>query len=224
MKVTKQSMALMLLCGVVVGGGVTAAPQKGQEREMPPARFRFSESLRQETLTEEHGSGSSSQSALGGQVTIDFELSLKSAEGGDFTPDTPVLIKVGNFEFRSTLEKDPDYHSGDKSAILKLTSATASGKSKNILATARLRWDHDKLTGKIEGKTPGGVRSVAAEDFVGNLRGEIDGETKVRIEFGSAKGEATIPFRGKLNRIARESVGMRGEVVTINLSGDLKKP
>lgn len=77
---------------------------------------------------------------------------------------------------------------------------------------------------KIDAKTPGAVHSIAAENFINILRGEIDGETKLAIHFGNSQAEATVPFRGKLEHIVREAIGIKGEVITVNLRGELKKP
>ncbi|MCW3094436.1 MAG: hypothetical protein JWL77_54 [Chthonomonadaceae bacterium] len=215
-------IVLMLGC-LVVGGSALAVQPRDPESIVRPTRFKFSESLRKEIKTESGINSSSTESAEGGQATLEFDLPLAPAEGGVLAPSTPFVVKAGSLEFRSTLDQDPDYRSGANSAVLKITSGTSADKTHVIFATASLHWDKKKLSVKIDAKTPA-VHNVAAADFIDNLRGDIDGETKVSLQFGSSQAEATVPFHGKLNHIVRETIGLKGEVITVNLRGELKKP
>jgi hypothetical protein len=223
MQLGKQTGIVLMLGCLVVGGSALGAPPNDAGSTVRPTRFKFSESLRKEIKTESGINSSSTESAEGGQATLEFDLPLSPTEGGALAPSTPFVVKAGSLEFRSTLDQDPDYRSGANSAILKITSGTSADKTHVIFATASLRWDKKKLSVKIDAKTPA-VHNVAAEDFIGNLRGEIDGETKVTIQFGSSQATATVPFHGKLDHIIRETIGLKGEVITVNLHGELKKP
>lgn len=224
MKFGKQ-VGLFLTLGCLAATGSAFARQSGGDGAAArPSRFKFTESIRKEIMTKSGFNSSETESATLGQVKIEGEMPLTSGEGGDFGPSTPVVIKAGNLTFRSTLDKDPNFRPGDNSATLKLTANTSSNKNYIVLATTTLRWDKKKLSIKIEGKTPGAVHSIVAEDFLNNLRGPLDGETKVAIQFGSYTAEATVPFKGKLDHIIRESIDIKGEVITVNLQGELKKP
>jgi len=223
MKLGKQTGMVLLLGCLTFSGSLLAAQTKDPGAPIRPSRFKFSESIRKEIKTETEFNRSSTESVMQGQVTLEMEIPLASAEGGDYSPSTPVVIKAGNLEFRSTLDKDPNFHAGDTSATLKITTGTSSDKNHVVLATATLRWDTRKLSVKIDAKTPVGVHSVAAEDFIDSVRGNIDGESKVSVQFGTVEAKAIVPFRGKLDHIVREAIGIKGEVITINLRGELKK-
>lgn len=223
MKLWKQMGMVLLLGCITVSGSVLSAQEKDPGSTVRPSRFKFSESIRKEIKTETGFNSSSTESVMMGQVTLDMEIPLSSGEGGEYGPSTPVVIKAGNLEFRSTLAKDPNFRAGDTSATLKITTDSGSNKNYTILATATLRWDKKKLSVKIDAKTPTGVHSIAAEDFIDNFRGDIDGESKIAFQFGSVEAKATVPFHGKLEHIVREAIGIKGEVITINLRGELKK-
>lgn len=217
----KHTGILLLLGGMAVVGGAVAAQEKESGAGVRPSRFKFSESIRKEVMTKSNFNSTETESVTLGQVTLEMEIPLDSAEGGEFGPSTPVVIKAGSLDFHSSLDKDPNFRAGDTSATFKITSG--SSKTYSVLGTLNLRWDKKKLSVKINAKTPVGLHSVAAEDFLGNLRGEIDGESKVSVQFGSVESKATVPFHGKLDHIIRESIDIRGEVITINLKGELKK-
>jgi len=223
MKLGKQTGLVLLLGCLTVSGSVLSAQTKDAVSTVRPSRFKFSESIRKEIKTETGFNSSSTESVMLGQVTLDMEIPLSTSEGGDYTPSTPIVIKAGNLEFRSTLDKDPNFRTGATSATLKITADTSTNKNHVILATATLRWDKKKLSVKIDAKTPVGAHSVAAEDFIDNVRGEIDGESKVSVQFGTVEAKATVPFHGKLDHIIREAIGIKGEVITVNLRGELKK-
>jgi len=224
MKLWKQTGMVLLLGCLTVSASVLSAQTKDSGAPVRPSRFKFSESIRKEIKTTSNFNSSSTESVMQGQVTLDMEIPLTSAEGGEYGPSTPIVIKAGRLEFRSTLDKDPNFHSGDTSATLKITTDNGSNKNYVVLATATLRWDNKKLSVKIDAKTPVGVHSVAAEDFLDNARGNIDGESKVSVQFGTAEAKATVPFHGKLDHIVREAIDIKGEVITVNLRGELKKP
>jgi len=223
MKLGRQTGLILLLGCLTVSGSVLSAQTKDPGSAVRPSRFKFSESIRKEIKTETGLNISSTEAVTMGQVTLEMEIPLTSAEGGEYGPSTPIVIKAGNLEFRSTLGKDPNFRSGDTSATLKITTDNGSNKNYTVLATATLRWDDKKLSVKIDAKTPVGVHSVAAEDFLDNVRGNIDGESKVSVQFGRVEAKATVPFRGKLDHIVREAIGIKGEVITVNLRGELKK-
>lgn len=223
MKLWKQTGMVLLLGCLTVSGSVLSAQTKDPGSAVRPSRFKFSESIRKEIKTTSGFNSSSTESVMMGQVTLDMEIPLASGEGGEYGPSTPIVIKAGNLEFRSTLDKDPNFRSGDTSATLKITTDTGTNKNHIILATATLRWDDKKLSVKIDAKTPVGVHSVAAEDFIDSVRGNLDGESKVSVQFGTVEAKATVPFRGKLDHIVRESIDIKGEVITVNLRGELKK-
>ena len=223
MKLGKQMGALLVLSCFVLGGSALAVQLTDPDSTVRLNRFKFSESLRKEIKTESSFNSSSTESAEGGQATLEFELPLSSVENNGFAPSTPFVVKAGSLEFRSTLDQDPDYRPGANSAVLKITSGTSADRNHIVFATASLHWDKKKLSVKIDAKTPA-VHNIAAGDFVGGLRGPIDGETKVTILFGDNPGSATVPFHGKLDHIVRETIGLKGEVITVNLRGELKKP
>lgn len=225
MKVWQQAGLCLTLGCLSVAGGALRAQTKESASAVRPTRFTFSESIRKEIKTTSGFNRTETESVMMGQTRVEAEISLASAEGGEFGPSTPVVIKVGNLEFRTSLDKDPNFRAGDNSAIFRVTADTsATNKNYVVLATVTLKWDKKKLAVKIDAKTPIGFHSIVAEDFLDNVQGDLDGESKVQVQFGSVTAAAVVPFHGKLVHLVREAIDIKGEAITVNLRGELKKP
>ena len=193
------------------------------------AKVSFSESIRKEskTTTESTFNGSSSQTETVTQTkwSINGELALNDAVAKSIDGESLFRLMVGGFEFRGKLKDDPDFAAGKTSARLNIKENNSSGKSRTILVTVQLRWDKNKLIVKADAKGFN-IKSIAADDFSGNLSGEIKAETTSILEFAGQAVHMTVPFEGKVNRKSGEGAGggttVSGYATTVNIRGEAR--
>lgn len=185
----------------------------------------FSESLRKESLTTHESSGFSSstesRSVSVSKWNMKIEVPLSKADYDSIGPTTEFALKFGAFSMNGTLDDDTAYRAGDKKAQITVRVKNESSNSYTTLAAAKLQWTADKLTVNVESKA-NWASPLVASDFTGSLKGGIEGESPAVIRFGSRVAEGVVPFKGKLNRKTAGNDSVFGEVVTIDLKGDLK--
>ncbi|HLK58457.1 MAG TPA: hypothetical protein VKU00_17950 [Chthonomonadaceae bacterium] len=229
------------LCALGVLAGVARAddgdeghgPRSAQKDHQPRAvhtdkvvqtvTLSFNESFRLETMTT-HGGISNiteTRTASGGKLTINAEMPLDIAHK-PFDANTKFLLQMGNFKFDGRLGDDLQFQPGKTSATLKMFASTSTSKSRVLLATIQLKWDHDKLTVKVDAKIPESGRPAVADDLTTGKPGELEGETDGRIQFADQTNEFTTPFQGRLQRKTANSIDSEGEVDIVSLHGEVK--
>lgn len=185
------------------------------------AKLKFSEVFRKETvIAREVPVGTTATEmpqAARGTLKLSVDMHLPKEESAAFDAATPLAVKLGGFEFGSTLGSDPQYQPGKTTATLILAANSPSGNSRVILATAVLNWEREKLRIRIDADTPAGGQPVAAWDFLASLPGKVKAETTAQIQLGDQKTDIVVPFTGKITHKTTSSDRTTSVVVTVEL-------
>ncbi len=221
---------LARLAGVFTATGLltlVALASQTTSRAAASSHISFSESLRFESKTVSQSSGFSSSSS-GESVTVSkwnlsLEMPITEAEAGPINGDTQFSLRMGPFQYSGTLKDDPSYSVGKTSAKLAVRQENQSKNTRTVLVAVSLKWDNGKLTAKLESKGQTS-KSLAAEDFIHSLPGDINAEAKATIKFGKKTSSLEVPFSGKLKRKTGDAATIEGDVhgeaVTIDIKGD----
>jgi len=185
----------------------------------PKTKLRFAEEFRRETVITREADGDTAAAQTDetgrGTLKLSIDIPFSKEKSASFDATTPFSVKLGGFEFGSTLGSDPQYKPGQKTATLILAANSPSGNSRVILATTVLNWERDKLTVRIDADIPAGGKPVAAEDFLASLPGRVKAETTAQIQIADHKIDMAVPFTGKVTRKA--ATGGTREIVIVEL-------
>lgn len=203
---------------IVLNYCTTIASARADESAIK-AKLRFSEFYRKESLLPREAAGATAVANTGetgrGTLKLSIDMLVAREKSATFDAATPFSVKLGGFEFGSTLGSDPQYQPGKKTATLILAANSPSGNSRVILATAVLNWEREKMTVRIDADEPAGGKPVAAEDFLASLPGKVKAETTAEIQIADHKIDMAVPFTGHVKR--KTSGGGISEVVTVEL-------